>query len=238
MTSSDPQSVALPADLASAEQSMMAALGSALNSGDGTRWSAALRFENLRILPVALRLSRALLEVDPSLSILWPDAGAAALARRDASDLADRILDFRQWMQRCGDQPSDGLLLAVMPQPADYEEFEQVCTRHGGVTLMLNGRLEDAAVGIGSVARERRRGFVSSWRQAFWLEPIDGGALMRCYPDDWRLYRLDDDGYRQVAVFDQRPGAEEIAETLSGEGADSLRQQLGNVDRFLDGLRN
>ena len=190
------------------------------------------------MLPVALRLSRALIAVDQSLSVLWPDAGAAALARRDASDLSDRILDFRQWMQRVGDQPSEGLLLAVSPQPADYDEFEQVCSRHGGVVLMLNGRLEDAAVGIGSVARERRRGFVASWHQAYWLEPIDGGALMRCYPDDWRIYRSDIDGYRQIATFDQRPGAEEIAETLAGEGADSLRQQLGSVDRFLDGLRN
>ena len=183
-------------------------------------------------------MSRALLEVDPSLSILWPDAGAAALARRDASDLADRILDFRQWMQRCGDQPSDGLLLAVMPQPADYEEFEQVCTRHGGVTLMLNGRLEDAAVGIGSVARERRRGFVSSWRQAFWLEPIDGGALMRCYPDDWRLYRQDPDGYRQLEVLPERPDPDTTAALLAGEDPDSIKQQLSGVDRFLDGLRN
>ena len=238
MTSPDSKTVALPADLAAAEQSMFTALSSALKSGDGTRWSAALRFENLRILPVALRLSRALIALDPTLCVLWPDAGAAALARRDASDLSDCILDFRQWMQRVADQPTDGLLLVVLPQPADYEDFEQVCAKHAGAIVMLNGRLEDAAVGIGSVARERRRGFVASWRQAFWVEPIDGGALMRCYPDGWRLYRSDPDGYRQIAVFEQRPGAEEIAETLSGDGPDSLKQQLSSVDRFLDGLRN
>ena len=63
---------------------------------------------------------------------------------------------------------------------------------------MLNGRLEDAAVGIGSVARERRKGFVASWQQAYWLQPLEGGALMRCFPDDWRLYRQDPDGYRQL----------------------------------------
>ena len=70
---------------------------------------------------------------------------------------------------------------------------------------MLNGRLEDAAVGIGSVARERRKGFVASWQQAYWLQPLEGGALMRCFPDDWRLYRQDPDGYRQLEVLPERP---------------------------------
>ena len=165
-------------------------------------------------------------------------AGAAALARRDAEDLADLILDFRQCLKRASDPSPDTLLLAVMPQPADYEEFVEVCESHAGPIAMLNGRLEDAAVGIGSVARERRRGFVASWQQAFWLEPLDGGALMRSYPDDWRLYRSDPDGYRQISLFDSRPDPETVAATLAGDEADGLRQQLGNVDRFLDGLRN
>jgi hypothetical protein len=170
--------------------------------------------------------------------MVWPDAGAAALARRDAEDLKDVILDFNQLKRSEGDSPDTRLFLAVNPSPADYEEFQALCENHAGAVLMLNGRLEDAAVGIGSVARERRKGFVASWQQAYWLQPLEGGALMRCFPDDWHLYRLDPDGYRQLEVLPERPDPDITAALLAGEDPDSIKQQLSGVDRFLDGLRN
>jgi hypothetical protein len=128
--------------------------------------------------------------------------------------------------------------LAVGPQPSDYDEFEAVCGEHAGPVVMLNGRLEDAAVGIGSVARERRRGFVATWQQAYWLQPLEGGALLRSYPEPWQLFRLDSDGYRRLSSFETRPDPETIAAVLAGEDPDGLKQQLKSVDRFLDGLQN
>ena len=110
------QKASLPADLLTAEADLLDALKAALTSGKGARWGATLRFENLRLLPVALRLFQALRVLDESCRLLWPDAGAAALARRDAPDHADFILDFNQWSLG-GD--SDGLVLAVGPQPSD-----------------------------------------------------------------------------------------------------------------------
>ena len=50
------QKASLPADLLTAEADLLDALKAALASGKGARWGASLRFENLRILPVALRL--------------------------------------------------------------------------------------------------------------------------------------------------------------------------------------
>ena len=61
---------------------------------------------------------------------------------------------------------------------------------------------------------------------------------MRCFPSDWRIYRSDPDGYRQVAVFESRPDPDTIATSLAGEAGDGLKQQLNQVDRFIDGLRN
>ena len=237
MTTTPPGLRPLPPDLATAEQDLLAACTSALASGDGIRWSAALRFENLRVLPVALRLARALIEAGRTVVLLWPDAGAAALARRDAEDLADRVLDFKQWASSESKQ-ADALLFAVAPQPSEYDEFAEICGSHSGPVLMLNGRLEDAAVGIGSVARERRKGFVSVWNQAYWLEPVDGGALMRVHPEPWGIYRADPDGYRALEALDTRPDPETLNAILAGEDGPDLKQQLGNVDRFLDGLRN
>ena len=238
MTSASAPLLPLPHDLATAETLMRDSVLEALASGLGKRWGASLRFENLRLLPVAFRLAQSLIDAGQTVTMLWPDAGAAALARRDGPELAENILDFRQWAARGADDAKGELLLAVMPQPADYEEFVEVCESHSGLIVMLNGRLEDAAVGIGSVARERRRGFVASWQQAFWLQPLEGGALMRCFPGEWHIYRSDPDGYRQVSTQESRPDPETIAATLAGDASDGLKQQLDTVDRFLDGLRN
>ena len=83
------QKASLPADLQTAEADLLNALKAALASGKGARWGATLRFENLRVLPVALRLFQSLRSLDASCRLLWPDAGDAALARRDAADFAD-----------------------------------------------------------------------------------------------------------------------------------------------------
>ena len=238
MTQSDAPSIDLPADLVSAEEAMLHAALAAVSSGDGQRWAASLRFEGLRLLPVAVRLAQGLIAAGQQLLMVWPDAGAAALARRDAVDLKELILDFNQLKRSENDTPDTRFLLAVNPSPADYEDFEAICDNHAGTILMLNGRLEDAAVGIGSVARERRRGFVASWQQAYWLQPLEGGALMRCFPADWHVYRSDPDGYRQIAVEENRPDPDTLAALLASESADGIKQQLATVDRFLDGLRN
>ena len=238
MTQTNPASLDLPADLLTAEKDMLQSTLAAVGSGDGRRWAASLRFEGLRLLPVAVRLARDLIESGQQLVMVWPDAGAAALARRDAEDLKDVILDFNQLKRAEPETPDTRLLLAVNPSPADYEEFQALCENHAGAILMLNGRLEDAAVGIGSVARERRKGFVASWQQAYWLQPLEGGALMRCFPDDWRLYRQDPDGFRQLDVLSERPDPDTTSALLAGEDPDSIKQQLSGVDRFLDGLRN
>jgi hypothetical protein len=70
-------------------------------------------------------------------------------------------------------------------------------------------------VGIGSVARGRRRTFLRRWQAAYALIPGSVSALRRAYPAPWELYRLDSDGYRFAASFEKRPDAEEQAEALA-----------------------
>ena len=50
--------MSLPADLAAAEAELLTALESALASQSKGRWTLDLRFEGLRLAPVALRLQR------------------------------------------------------------------------------------------------------------------------------------------------------------------------------------
>ncbi|MEB3173051.1 MAG: DUF1995 family protein [Cyanobacteriota bacterium] len=227
----------LPADLRTAEAETLAALQAALAAQANGRWSIEWRFEGLRLLAPVLRLLQALLAADLDVTLVCSDAGGAALARRDAPELADHIVDFRQLQQRQQQQPSEGVLLVLAPAAADYESFEPLCEGHRGAVVMVNGRLEDAAVGIGSVARQRRKGFVATWQSAYALIPLDGGALRQAFPASWELYRLDADGYRAASVFEQRPDAEAIATTLSGEAAGGVGSTLRAVDALIEGLR-
>jgi len=232
----------LPADLRSAEAQALEALQAALPSQARGRWTIDWRFEGLRLLPVALRLAASLREAGVPARLIFADAGGAALARRDAPELADQIADFRGQMRLAGEQATEAeapaLLLAVAPSPPDYGDFEQLCAAHAGPVVMVNGSLEDAAVGIGSVARERRRGFLSQWQPAYGLQPLEGAALRFAYPGPWELYRLDPDGFRLAATFDQRPDLEMQMAALAGEGGAGLAGNLRALDAFVEGLRN
>ena len=220
----------LPADLASAERDLVAALASALAADATGRWTVDLRFEGLRLAPVALRLQAAV-----PCRLLFPDAGATALAQRDAPAVADRCHSLGDWQRRPPADADDDVLLLVAPGPPDYDAVEAIAAGHRGAMVLLNGRLEDAGVGIGSVARERRRGFLSVWRSAYTLQPLAGAALAHGHPGPWRLYRLDPDGYRPLTTFEERPAVEAIDAALLGP-EDGVRQGLRGLERLVNDL--
>lgn len=228
----------LPLDLRAAEEQTLGAVLQAVAEQPKGRWSIEWRFEGLRLLAPVLRLVEPLRQAADPVLLLFSDAGGAALARRDAPSLAQQVLDFGQLHQRQQERASEGLLLAVGPAAADYERFEQLCQNHSGAVVMVNGRLEDASVGIGSVARERRRGFVATWQSAYALLPLEGGALRRAFPGPWELYRQDPDGYRLLTMFEQRPDREAIATALSGSSGGGMADTLRAVDALIDGLNH
>jgi hypothetical protein len=232
----------LPPDLQTAETEALAALRSALAVSARGRWTLELRFEGLRLLPVVLRLAGELQASGMAIQLLFPDAGAAALARRDGPDLADRIATFAdhqrsQAVTPSGDDSPANVLILVGASQAEYASVESVCQAHPGRAVLVNPALEDAAVGIGSVGRERRRGFLAGWEAAYALIPLTGSALRRAHPHDWELYRLDPDGYRLAASFDHRPDGEERDGALEGGGSGGIGMTLRSVDRLLDGLQ-
>jgi len=210
----------LPADLRSAETEALAAVQAALASQAKGLWTVEFRFEGLRILPVALRLLAALTPQRPEARLLFPDAGATALAKRDAPEQAAQLLGLGDLLRlQQADGGSDGLVLLAAPTPADYEEVENLCAQHRGPLVMINGRLEDAAIGIGTVARERRKGFLAEWQAAYGLIPTAEGALRRVFPEDWQFYRRDPDGYRSICSFGSRPDREQQLEALEEAAA-------------------
>lgn len=228
----------LPSDLRQAESQALAALHSALAGGGRGRWTVELRFEGLKVLPLALRLAPSLRERHPDLRVLFPDAGATALARRDGGELAPLIrgLGDHRRLQKAGEE-GDAMLCIVQPGPSDYALVEEVCEAQAGPVVLLNPTLEDGAVGIGSVARARRKGFLAQWQAAYALQPFLDSALRRAHPGDWELYRLDPDGFRLVASFPRKPDAEERATALGGGGEGGLGQPLRSLGDLIDTLQ-
>ncbi len=236
----------LPPDLRSAEAETLTAVRSALAAEPRGRWTVEWRFEGLRLLAPALRLAGDLLtETGRGGRLLFADEGAAALARRDSEILAPRIASFGDERRRQGDGGSDnggegggeGLLVLVAPSQAEYDLVEALCGAHRGAVLLLNPNLEDAAVGIGSVARQRRKGFLATWQTAYALLPDAESTLRRAHPGEWELYRLDPDGYRLVRSFERRPDGESRAEALAGTGGVGLAGQLRGLNDLLEGLQ-
>jgi hypothetical protein len=238
----------LPADLAAAEAETLIALGSALGSEAKGRWTVEWRFQGLRLLAPVLRLLEALIEAGHDGRLLCADMGATALARRDAPALAGRIASFGDQLRRQQpslgqdspeqEMPSQELLLLLGASQAEYEQVEQICAGHDGPVVLVNASLEDGAVGIGSVARQRRRGFLAGLQGAYALIPQAGSALRFAHPGPWELYRLDADGYRLAASFEQRPDAEQQAEALSDGSAAGLGAGLRALDQLIEGLQN
>jgi hypothetical protein len=225
----------LPSDLQEAEGQLLDAALAALQSAQRGCWTLELRFEGLRLLPIALRLTAALDLRQIPLRLLCSDMGATALARRDAPDLADSIASFGDQRRLQAAGSTEGVLLLLGASQADYDVVESLCEAHNGPVLLLNPALEDAAIGIGSVARQRRRGFLSSWQAAYAVIPQADSALRRAYPGPWQLYRLDPDGYRLAADFERRPDAEQQAEAL---GSGGLQGNLRALGELIDGLQN
>jgi hypothetical protein len=236
----------LPPDLRSAEAETLTAVRSALAAEPRGRWTVEWRFEGLRLLAPALRLAGDLLtEAGRGGRLLFADEGAAALARRESEILAPRIASYGDERRRQGDDggvsggegDGESLLLLVAPSQAEYDLVEALCGAHRGAVLLLNPNLEDAAVGIGSVARQRRKGFLSTWQTAYALLPDAESALRRAHPGEWELYRLDPDGYRLVRSFERRPDGESRAEALAGGGGGGLAGQLRGLNDLLEGLQ-
>ena len=199
----------LPADLEEAEINVYDSIQSYfLSNSDQSFLSINLKFEGLRLNPIIFRLSNKLSELQYDNILLWADAGGAALAKRDNPELANKIYTFKEFIN--SSDLINSILLVCSPQPYDIEMFEQVCSHAKSTVIMLNGKLEDPIVGIGSVGREMRKRFAEKWQVVYFVQPLSLGALSKKFPNDWDLFKLESNGYSFVKSFEKRPDDETI----------------------------
>ena len=199
----------LPSDLKEAESNLYESIQSYfLSNSEQSFLSINLKFEGLRINPIIFRLSNNLTEIKYDNILLWADAGGAALAKRDNPELANKIFTFKEFIN--SSESLDSVLLVCSPQPYDIEIFEQVCSHTKSTVIMINGKLEDPIVGIGSVGREMRKRFAKKWKVLYYVQPLSMGALLKRFPNEWELFKLNTNGYSFVKSFSDRPDDETI----------------------------
>ena len=71
----------LPSDLKTAESSIHQSMLMAIRAQQRGRWTVNLKFEGLKLMPIAFRMYEKLIKENIQSVISWPDAGATALAK-------------------------------------------------------------------------------------------------------------------------------------------------------------
>ena len=148
----------------------------------------------------------------------FPDAGAAALARRDWNDPAFSIRGINEFKGRL--EPEDEACLVIEPSSVEVNEIEALCNEATGkYVVLLNPKLEDiAVVGIGYTARQIRERFLSTLESCYYLQPLEGATLLRVYPGPWQVWgETEDDDYELLGEFAKKPSGEEMANLFADE---------------------
>jgi hypothetical protein len=217
---SQPASVPLPNDVTEAAAQSLAAAQSALNDGQ-KRIQVEIKIPELKVQPIAKDFIAGFESYGDRLRVFFPDAGAAALARRDWGETAFAIRGIND--VKADIQENEELFIFVEPSAVEVHEVEKLCEQAGDrPVIFLNPALEDVAtIGIGYAGRQLRDRFLSQIESCYYIRPLDAAALFRCYPGDWQLWLEKADGYDKIADFPERPSSEAIDNVflaLAGEG--------------------
>ncbi|XGB42446.1 MAG: DUF1995 family protein [Nodosilinea sp. LVE1205-7] len=209
----------LPASLAEAIVQAQNAVRAAVASGI-PRMTVEFVDPELEAMPVAQQFYPVLQQMGLNFKVYFPDAGAAALARRDWGnpDFVVRSPGEQQGQMEADDQ----LYLFVEPSAIEVSQVEDLCNQAGNrFVIMLNPRLEDVAtIGIGYAGRQLRERFLSTLQPVYYLRPIAGAVLWRAYPQTWQLWQETPETTHQLlAEFDQKPSGETLDRVLMGQAS-------------------
>ena len=205
----------LPNTLEDAIAQAQVATQAALTDGY-TRLQVELVFPELKHMSVAEQFLPAFQAYDSRLKVFFPDAGAAALARRDWAGVPFKIEDIgsgRIASLESKIQPEDEIFLFVAPTSVEVPQLEKLCEYIGDRPfIILNPRLDDAGVvGIGYAARKTRDRFISTLESCYYLRPVDDETgVLRCYPRQWEVWMQKSGNYEKIADLPKKPAGDEL----------------------------
>jgi len=179
-----------------------------------------LLFPELNPMPVAEKFLAKFDQFGSHLKVFFPDAGAAALARRDWGDVPFKILDVGTGRVPVNQQiePEDEAFLFIAPSAVEVTQVEKLCREAGErPVILLNPRLENAvAIGIGYAGRQLRERFLNNIESCYHLRLLEEATLFRCYPYPWQIWRETEDDYQLISELSKKPVGDEIDEILAG----------------------
>ncbi|QQE66424.1 hypothetical protein GFS31_31220 [Leptolyngbya sp. BL0902] len=208
---------AIPDSLETAIAQAREATRAALQAGV-PRMTVELVYTELKGMPVAEQFYPVLQEMGLAFKMYFPDAGAAALARRDWGEPEFSVRGIGEIKGQM--EPDDQAYIFVEPSSVEVTQVEEMCNQAGDkFVIMLNPKLEDVAtIGIGYAGRQLRERFLSTLEAAYYLRPMAGAVLLRAYPGPWQVWQeTNEDNYTLVAELPQKPSGEALDRILLGE---------------------
>ncbi|MEB3828855.1 DUF1995 family protein [Phormidium sp. CCY1219] len=246
----------LPNDLdeaiAQAKQATQAALD------DGYRLlQVEIVIPELKVQPIAEQFIPLLADsYGERLKVYFPDAGAAALARRDWGETPYVVRAIGEKKGQI--QPEDEAFLFVEPSSVEVNDVEKMCEQADDrPVILLLPQLENVAtIGIGLAGRQLRERFLNNIESCYYVKPKEGYAIFRCYPSPWQVWlETAQGGYELISETPQKPLGDELdrilaramgtpeegtsAEAPTQTAAPSTPKQAGlmtNLKRFLRAL--
>lgn len=205
-----------------------------------------LLIPELKPMPVAQQFLPAFDQFGSEFKVFFPDAGAAALARRDWGNVPFKILEIgtgRVPVQKQF-QPEDRAFLFIAPTAVEVAQVEKLCEEAGERPfVLLNPRLQEVSiVGVGYAGRQLRDRFLNTIESCYHLRPLEGAALFRCYPSPWQVWLETGDDYQLLTELPKKPVGDELdlilARTTQETGSPPPKKAglFASMQRFLRAL--
>ena len=174
----------------------------------------------LQAQAIALQFTAMFADYGEELRVMFPDSGAAALAKRDWGETEFSVTDLGSRFTPVDRKIAEGdrLFLLVCPSAIEIESVEKLCNLAGDrPVILLIPQLESVAtVGIGYAARQLRERFLSTLETAYFLKPFAGGAIYRTYPSLWQVWLEDNGDWQLIAEEPQKPAGDRLERILMG----------------------
>ena len=197
---------------------------------------------------LALEFANLFSDRGSGVKVMFPDTGAAALAKRNWGEQAFKVTDMGSRFTSIETQidPEDEVFIVACPSSVEVDRAEKLSQVAGDrPVIFLIPQLEDVAiVGIGLAARQLRDRFIKNIYSSYYLRPIEGGAILRNHPSQWQVWLEKESGYELATELSTKPIGEDLERLMmqltTPEGEDNKQQKkpslLGNLQKFLKAL--
>ncbi|MDJ0531211.1 MAG: DUF1995 family protein [Xenococcaceae cyanobacterium MO_207.B15] len=191
-------------------------------------------------------------EYDSGIKVMFPDTGAAMLAKRDWGEIPFQVTDMGSRFTPIETQVADNdeIFILACPSSVEVERVEKLCQVAGDrPVILLIPQLEDVAiVGIGYAARQLRERFISTLYSSYYIRPLESASILRTHPSPWQIWLEKEEGYELAIELASKPMGEELDRLLlkltnpEAEGSSNNSPQrkksgiLGNLQKFLKAL--